>query len=202
MLEKDTYNCITNPETKSIFKDRGSKFIGYAFYVENEDDVKEKISEVKKIQYSARHHCYAYRIGSEEIKLRANDDGEPSHSAGDPILGQIIAKDLTNVLVIVVRYFGGVKLGVGGLIQAYKTAAKEILDECEIETRTINKLFSVTLEYPELNQIMRFIKEHNLNIVEQKMEMNCEIILSIRLKDADYIFDKLTQMHKMKTEII
>ena len=202
MVEKDTYNCITNPDTESLFKDRGSKFIGYAFYVENEDDIKERIAEVKKIQYSARHHCYAYRIGSEEIKFRANDDGEPSHSAGDPILGQIIAKDLTNVLVIVVRYFGGVKLGVGGLIQAYKAAAKEILDECKIETRTINKLFSVTLEYPELNQIMRFVKENNLNIVEQKMEMSCEVILSIRLKDADSIFDKLSKMHKMKTKII
>jgi len=202
MTDKDTYNCITNPDTESLFKDRGSKFIGYAFYVETEDDIKERITEVKKIHYSARHHCYAYRIGSEVIKFRANDDGEPSHSAGDPILGQIIAKDLTNVLVVVVRYFGGVKLGVGGLIQAYKAAAKEILDECKIETRTINKLFSVTLEYPELNQIMRFVKENNLNIVEQKMEMNCEIILSIRLKDADTIFDKLSKMHKLKTKIL
>jgi uncharacterized YigZ family protein len=202
MTEKDTYKCITTPDTESLFKDRGSKFIGYAFYVENEDDIKERISEVKKIHYSARHHCYAYRIGSEEIKFRANDDGEPSHSAGDPILGQIIAKDLTNVLVVVVRYFGGIKLGVGGLIQAYKAAAKEILDECKIETRTINKLFSVTLEYTELNQIMRFVKENNLNIVEQKMEMNCEIILSIRLKDADTIFDKLSKMHKLKTKIL
>ena len=202
MVENDTYFCIKDPETESLFKDRGSKFIGYAFYVENEEEVKEKISKVKKIQYSARHHCYAYRIGSEEMKFRANDDGEPSHSAGDPILGQIIAKNLTNVLVVVVRYFGGVKLGVGGLIQAYKTTAKEILDECEIESRTINKLFSVTLEYPELNQIMRFVKENNLKIVEQKMEMNCEIILSIRLKDADSVFDKLSKMHKMKTKII
>ena len=202
MKEKDTYNCIQNPDTESLYKEKGSKFIGYAFYVENEDDIKNRISEVKKIHYSARHHCYAYRIGSEEIKFRANDDGEPSHSAGDPILGQIIAKDLTNVLVIVVRYFGGIKLGVGGLIQAYKASAKEILDECKVETRTINKLFSVTLEYPELNQIMRFVKENNLNIIEQKMEMNCEIILSIRLKDADTIFDKLSKMHKMKTKII
>lgn len=202
MVEKDTYNCIKNPDTESIYKEKGSKFIGYAFYVESEEDVKERISEIKKIQYAARHHCYAYRIGSEEIKFRANDDGEPSHSAGDPILGQIIAKDLTNVLVIVVRYFGGVKLGVGGLIQAYKASAKEILDECKVETRTINKLFSVTLEYPELNQIMRFVKEHNLNIVEQKMELNCEIILSIRLKDSDLIFDKLSKMHKLKTKIL
>lgn len=202
MVEKDTYNCIKNPDTESIYKEKGSKFIGYAFYVESEEDVKERISEIKKIQYAARHHCYAYRIGSEEIKFRANDDGEPSHSAGDPILGQIIAKDLTNVLVIVVRYFGGVKLGVGGLIQAYKASAKEILDECKVETRTINKLFSVTLEYPELNQIMRFVKEHNLNIVEQKMELNCEIILSIRLKDSDLIFDKLSKMHKLKTNIL
>jgi len=202
MAEKDTYNCITNPDTESLFKDRGSKFIGYAFYVEKEDDIKERIAEVKKIHYSARHHCYAYRIGAEEIKFRANDDGEPSHSAGDPILGQIVAKDLTNVIVIVVRYFGGVKLGVGGLIQAYKAAAKEVLDLCKIETRTIDKLISVTLEYPELNQIMRFIKENNLKIVEQKMEMNCEIILSVRLKDVDTIFDKLVKMHKMKTKII
>lgn len=202
MEETDIYNCIKNPNTESLFKDRGSKFIGYAFYVENEDDVKERLSEIKKKHYSARHHCYAYRIGSEEIKFRANDDGEPSHSAGDPILGQILAKNLTNVVVIVVRYFGGVKLGVGGLIQAYKAAAKEILDECEIDVRTINRLFSVTLEYPELNQIMRFVKDNNLDIVEQKMEMNCEIILSIRLKDVDTIYEKLMKMHKLKTKIL
>ncbi|MEN8138363.1 MAG: YigZ family protein [Bacteroidota bacterium] len=202
MTEKDTYNCIVNPGTESLFKDKGSKFIGYAFYVENEEEVKGKIEEVKKIHYAARHHCYAYRFGTEEIKFRANDDGEPSHSAGDPILGQIVAKDLTNVLVIVVRYFGGVKLGVGGLIQAYKTAAKEILNECKIVTNTINKTFLVTLEYPELNQLMRFIKERNLNIIEQKMEMNCEVTLSIRLKDADSIYDKLSKMHKLKTKIL
>jgi uncharacterized YigZ family protein len=202
MIEKDTYNCIKDPETESIFKDRGSKFIGYAFYVENEDDIKQKIAEVKKSQYSARHHCYAYRIGTEEIAFRANDDGEPSHSAGDPILGQIIAKDLTNVLVVVVRYFGGVKLGVGGLIQAYKTAAKEILDECIIIPKTINKLILVTLAYPELNQIMRFVKENNLKIIEQKMELNCEITLSIRKKDADLIYEKLKKMHKLNTKML
>jgi len=202
MNEKDTYNCITNPETESLFKDRGSKFIGYAFYVENEDEIKLKLSEIRKKQYAARHHCYAYRIGKENIKFRANDDGEPSHSAGDPILGQIIAKDLTNVLVIVVRYFGGIKLGVGGLIQAYKTTAKEILNECIIETRTINKKILVTLEYPELNQIMRFVKDNNLNIIDQKMEMNCEIMLSIRKKDVDSIYEKLIKMHKLKTKIL
>ncbi|MCK5781231.1 MAG: YigZ family protein [Flavobacteriales bacterium] len=202
MIEKDTYNCIIEPETESLFKDRGSKFVGYSFYIENEHEVKEKLEIVKKKHHAARHHCYAYRFGTESITFRSNDDGEPSHSAGDPILGQIIAKDLTNVIVIVVRYFGGVKLGVGGLIQAYKTAAKEILDECEIVTNTINKTFLVTLEYPELNQLMRFVKEHKLNIIEQKMELNCEIKLSIRLKDVDSTFEKLSKMHKLKTKII
>lgn len=197
MLESDSYNCILTPNEESLFKDKGSKFIGYAYSVNNEEDIKLLIEEVKKIHYSARHHCYAYRIGTSEIKYRANDDGEPSNSAGNPILGQIQSKELTNTLVIVVRYFGGIKLGVGGLINAYKTAAKDVLDICTIETKTINEQIKITGEYNELNQIMRFIKEHNLKIVSQDMGLNVVVVITIRKKYFNDIFDKLSKMHKL-----
>lgn len=199
---QDTYKCITSTDSESIFKDKGSKFIGYAFYVENEDNVKTILSEIKKKHHAARHHCYAYKIGIEDIKTRFNDDGEPSHSAGEPILGQITAKDLSNILIVVVRYFGGVKLGVGGLIRAYKTAAKDILDKCKIETKTIDKKISVIFEYKDINIIMRFIKDNKLNIIEKKIENSCKIIIAVRKNDADIIFSKLNNIHVFKTSIV
>ena len=201
-MKEDTYNIIKDPNTEALFKEKGSKFISFAYHVESEEEIKEKIADLKKVHYAARHHCYAYRIGKEEIKFRANDDGEPSNSAGNPILGQLVAKDLTNVLVIVVRYFGGVKLGVGGLIQAYKTAAKEILDLCEIETKTINKEIILKFEYPELNNVMRYIKEHKLDISKQEMELKCSITISVRMKDLDTVFEQISKMHKIKSKIV
>lgn len=201
-MQEDTYNIISDNDYESLFKEKGSKFIAYAYHVENEDEVKERIDELKKSHYAARHHCYAYRLGKEDIRFRANDDGEPSNSAGNPILGQIVAKDLTNTLVVVVRYFGGVKLGVGGLIQAYKTAAKEILDMCEIHTKTVNKEIIISFEYAELNNVMRFIKERKLNILNQEMELMCKITLSVRKKDANFVYEDLLKMHKIKTEFV
>ncbi len=184
---KDTYRTISSPSTEILFKDRNSKFFGYAYPVSRENDIKEHIEQLKKQHYQARHWCYAWVLGKEYERFRANDDGEPSNSAGAPIHGQLQSFDLTNVLVVVVRYFGGTKLGVSGLINAYRTAAKMALDISFIEEHTIDVNFTIVFEYPLMNVVMRIIKDENLKIVEQKMELNCMYTLAIRKKEADRV---------------
>lgn len=184
---KDTYRTISSPSTEILFKDRNSKFFGYAYPVSRENDIKEHIEQLKKQHYQARHWCYAWVLGKEYERFRANDDGEPSNSAGAPIHGQLQSFDLTNVLVVVVRYFGGTKLGVSGLINAYRTAAKMTLDISFIEEHTIDVNFTIVFEYPLMNVVMRIIKDENLKIVEQKMELNCMYTLAIRKKEADRV---------------
>lgn len=188
-MENDTYKTIVKPNDEVLFKDKNSKFFGYAFPVKNEDEVKAHIEDLKKQHHSARHWCYAYQIGFEEPNLiyRANDDGEPNNSAGMPIYGQIQSFEVTNVLIVVVRYFGGVKLGVGGLINAYKTGAQMALEGCKIVTKTINVDFVITFDYKNMNKVMRVIKEKNLNITNQKLELDCQITISVRKKDASTI---------------
>lgn len=191
---KDTYNTILTKTEGSLFKDKNSKFYGYAFPVSNENDVKKYIEALKKEHHSARHWCYAYKIGIDTILFRANDDGEPSNSAGMPIYNQILSFDVTNILIVVVRYFGGVKLGVSGLINAYKTSAQITLDESNIIEKTINVDFLITFEYDNMNTVMRIIKERKLKITDQKLEMNCQITISVRKKEAESVhavFDKL-----------
>ena len=185
----DTYKTITKPSEEVLFKDKNSKFFGYAFPVKTEDDIKLKLELLKKQHHSARHWCYAYQLGIENITYRANDDGEPNNSAGMPIYGQIQSFDLTNVLIVVVRYFGGVKLGVGGLINAYKTAAQLALEGSKIVTRTINIDFLLKFDYKNMNKVMRVIKEKQINIVNQKLELDCQITISVRKKDANVIFE-------------
>ena len=186
-MEKDTYKTILKPSKEVLFKDKNSKFFGYAFPALNEEDVKTHIEDLKKQHHSARHWCYAYQIGTDTIKYRANDDGEPSNSAGMPIYGQIQSFDVTNILIVVVRYFGGVKLGVGGLINAYRTAAQMALEASKIKKLTINIDYLISFDYKNMNKVMRIIKEKNLNIVNQKMEMDCQITISVRKKDAETI---------------
>ena len=186
---KDTYNTIENTVENILFKEKNSKFIGYAFPITSENEVKTHIENLKKDHFSARHWCYAYQIGTETFKFRANDDGEPSNSAGMPIYGQIQSFEITNVLIVVVRYFGGVKLGVGGLISAYKTTAQLTLEEANIVERTIDKHYKITFDYKNMNKVMRIIKEKNIDIVNQKMELNCEIEIATRKKNAKQIFD-------------
>ena len=198
-MENDTYKTIVKPNDEVLFKDKNSKFFGYAFPVKNEDEVKAHIENIKKQHHSARHWCYAYQIGFEEPDLiyRANDDGEPNNSAGMPIYGQIQSFEVTNVLIVVVRYFGGVKLGVGGLINAYKTTAQMALDACKIVTKTINIDFLITFDYKNMNKVMRVIKEKNLNITSQKLELDCQITISVRKKDASTIasiFDSIYEV--------
>ena len=184
MENLDTYKTIETSFEGEIFKDKGSKFFGYAFPVSNESQVKEFIDELKSQHHKARHWCYAWRIGTEVIRFRANDDGEPSNSAGQPIFGQLISFDVTNILVVVVRYFGGTKLGVGGLITAYKTSAKLALEIAKIVEKTIDISFKLTFEYEFLDKVMRIIKEKNLRVNHQVMEMNCVFEISVRKKAA------------------
>lgn len=186
---KDTYNTLEKAVENILFKEKNSKFIGYAYPITSENEVKTHIENLKKEHFSARHWCYAYQIGTETLRFRANDDGEPSNSAGMPIYGQIQSFEITNVLIVVVRYFGGVKLGVGGLISAYKTTAQLTLEEANIIEKTIDKHFKITFDYKNMNKVMRIIKEKNLDIVNQKMELNCEIEIATRKKNAKQIFD-------------
>jgi uncharacterized YigZ family protein len=188
---KDSYKTIKTP-SEGFFKDRGSKFFGYTYPITSEQELKLKIEELKKEHHTARHHCYAYRLKQDYSVYRANDDGEPTNAAGKPILGQIDAKELTNVGVVVVRYFGGTKLGVGGMMNAYKTAALEALNNAEIIECTIDEEFEISFGYPEMNTVMRFIKDLGLEIKSQKMEMDCKIIFAIRKKEAQKAQDKFT----------
>jgi uncharacterized YigZ family protein len=197
---KDTYNTIENAVENILFKEKNSKFIGYAYPITSENEVKTHIENLKKDHFSARHWCYAYQIGTETFKFRANDDGEPSNSAGMPIYGQIQSFEITNVLIVVVRYFGGVKLGVGGLISAYKTTAQLTLEEANIVEKTIDKHFKITFDYKNMNKVMRIIKEKNLDIVNQKMELNCEIEIATRKKNAKQIFDIFSTLFEIKIE--
>lgn len=204
-MENDTYKTIVKPNNEVLFKDKNSKFFGYAFPVKNEDDVKAHIEHLKKQHHSARHWCYAYQIGFEEPDLlyRANDDGEPNNSAGMPIYGQIQSFEVTNVLIVVVRYFGGVKLGVGGLINAYKTTAQLALEASKIVNKTINVDFLITFDYKNMNKVMRVIKEKNLNITNQKLELDCQITISVRKKEANTvasIFESIYEVEIKKLE--
>jgi len=200
-MANDTYKTIKQSvENPVVFKDRKSKFLAYVFSVFQSNDVKNIIQKLKKEHHNARHWCYAYRIGVEKIEERANDDGEPSNSAGMPILNQIKSKDLTNVLVVVVRYFGGIKLGVGGLINAYKTASKMILDDVEIIEKTQTKPIFLEFGYNDMNKIMRIVKENQLEIVKQQLTENVKYTLSVRLDDFERIQTIFNKIHTVKVK--
>jgi uncharacterized YigZ family protein len=197
---KDTYKTIEISVENILFKEKNSKFFGFAFPVTSEIEVKTHLENLKAEHFSARHWCYAYQIGTENIKFRANDDGEPSNSAGMPIYGQIQSFEITNVLVVVIRYFGGVKLGVGGLISAYKTSAQLTLNEANIIEKTIDNKFKITFDYKNMNKVMRIIKEKNIQIVHQKMELNCEIEIASRKKNAEEIVAIFTALFEIEIE--
>ena len=179
---EDTYKTIAFPSEEILFKEKSSKFFGYAFPVQSEAEIKPIIDTLRKQHPHAAHYCYAYQIGTDTIIYRANDDGEPSNTAGMPIYGQIQSFGITNVLILVVRTFGGVKLGVGGLITAYKTAAQMTLNSSKIIEKTIDIHYLVSFDYKNINKIMRVIKEKNIEIASQKIEMSCEIEIITRKK--------------------
>ena len=180
MLENDVYKTI-DVQGEGIYSEKRSKFLAFAIPVLTLDDVKREVEAYQKKYYDARHVCYAYRLGERRELFRANDNGEPSGTAGKPILGQIDSRELTNILVIVVRYFGGIKLGTSGLIVAYKAAAAEALDATEHIEKTINEEITLKFSYPLLNDVLRIVKEENPRIVEQIFDNECVVKLSIRL---------------------
>jgi uncharacterized YigZ family protein len=195
--EKDTYKTIETASEEVLYKEKNSKFFGYCFPIRSEEQVKEILEKIKKEHYSARHWCYAFQIGTEQIHYRANDDGEPSGSAGLPIYGQIQSFELTNILVIVVRYFGGVKLGIGGLVTAYKETAKMALENCDIIEKTIDIRYKIKFDYKHMNRVMRIIKEKNINIVGQKLELDCEIEIAVRKRDSEMIFTTFENLYEI-----
>lgn len=194
---KDTYQMIKSA-SEGFYKEKGSKFLAFAYPVHNEAEVKACQEELRKKYYDARHHCYAFMLGAKQQSYRASDDGEPKHSAGDPILGQIRAFDLTNILVVVVRYFGGTKLGVGGLINAYKTATAEALQVAEIEEKLMTNELKIQFEYDQMNLVMKMIKDYTLEIVHQEQAMNCTMTLAIRQKQFEEVAEKFGAMHPLK----
>lgn len=198
----DTYKTIAEASPETLYKEKNSKFFGFAFPITTEEEVKIHIDQLKKEHFSARHWCYAYQLGTTKIQYRANDDGEPNNSAGMPIYGQIQSFDVTNILIVVVRYFGGVKLGVGGLISAYRESAKMALEASSIIEKTIDVHFKITFDYKNMNKVMRVIKEKNLNIVSQNMNENCQIEIATRKKNAETVFDIFTNLFEVDIEEI
>lgn len=194
----DIYKTITKSAEGELFKDKGSKFYSYVFPITNEDQAKDHIETLKKQHHNARHWCYAYQIGVEDIQYRANDDGEPNNSAGMPIYGQIQSFEVTNVLVVVVRYFGGTKLGVGGLINAYKTSAQLALEAAKIVEKTINKNFNLKFEYKNMSKVMRLLKENDVEIINQKLELNCLLEISVRKNNSSKVFELFNEFYGVK----
>jgi uncharacterized YigZ family protein len=184
---KDSYRTITAP-SNGVFKDKGSKFLAFAFPVESEVEVRQHVQQLKKEYFDARHHCYAYRLGLNGELWRANDDGEPSSTGGKPILGQLLSLELTNVLVVVVRYFGGIQLGMPGLINAYRSATADALAQAQIVEKVAKEILMISFSYFEMNKIMKLIKEKELEIVSQYFDNECEIKIAVPLsKKADIV---------------
>ena len=196
MLFSNTYNQITN-NSKGIYKSKGSKFIAYAIIVKSEKQVVDEINKIKKLDKNANHYCYAYIIKPDKSIEKVNDDGEPKNSAGKPILGQIKSKELTNCLIVVVRYFGGTKLGIPGLIKAYKNAALDAIQNNKIECIDITEMYSLKFSYEELNSVMKILKNYNANIINHKNDMISEIECSITLKNSKIFYDKISKNHKI-----
>ncbi len=191
---KDTYKTISKPSAAILYKDKKSKFFGYAFPIQSEDEVKPIIESLRKKHHTAGHVCYAWQLGIEKLRYRANDDGEPNNSAGLPIYGQIQSFKVTNILLAVARVFGGTKLGVGGLISAYRTAAQMALETTKIVEKTQMVNFELSFEYPIMDSVMRIIKQKQLQIVSQQLEISCRLIISVRKNEemaTETLFNEL-----------
>jgi len=197
--EADVYKTIQEP-ADGLYKEKGSKFIARVFHVESEEEVKDCLLEVKKQYHDARHHCYAYRIDPENEQFRSNDDGEPSGTAGKPILNQILSFELFNVLLVVVRYFGGTKLGVSGLIRAYKTATIDAFENAKVVTNTITRSIELQFEYPLLNDVMRVIKEENITVLNQQFELSCEIKIEVQRNREEIIKSRFGKIYGVEVK--
>jgi uncharacterized YigZ family protein len=190
---EDTYRSIEKP-SQGIYKEKGSKFLSFAYPVANEEEIQDLIHRLKKQYHDARHHCYAYILGKDMKNYRSNDDGEPNHSAGDPILGQIKSNELTQILIVVVRYFGGTKLGVGGLIRAYKTAAAEAISSAEIVEKTVMVPIEFSFGYLSMDEVMRTVKKYNLKIISQEFDNSCRIKVVCRESLAEEVIGVLSEV--------
>ncbi|MCQ6956961.1 IMPACT family protein [Mucilaginibacter aquariorum] len=197
MLFDDTYKTIARP-VESIFRDRGSKFLGFAYPVTSDNDIKAIVANLKSEHPKANHHCWAIRLGIDRSVFRVNDDGEPSGTAGRPILNTLLSRNITNVLVVVVRYFGGTLLGVPGLINAYKTATEMALDAAQVIEKTVNDIYTITFDYVQMNDVMRIIKDDQLQILEQVSELNCQIKFSVRKTQIEQVMSKLNKVNGVK----
>ena len=193
----DAYQSIGAP-SQGLFKDNGSRFIAFAFPVETEEEVKEHVAALKKEYHDARHHCFAYRLGYKGDVWRAADDGEPSGSAGRPILGQIDSMGLSDILVVVVRYFGGIKLGIPGLIRAYKTSTADALGQASVVSKVAGKMWTVEFDYLSMNDVMKVLKEMNLSPIAQNFGENCSLTVRVRLSEEEGFKKKLDSFAKLK----
>ena len=198
---RDSYKSIAI-ESRGLFKDNGSRFIAHAYPVETEEEVKEIVAALKKEYYDARHHVYAYRLGYLGDKFRANDDGEPSGSSGRPVLGQIDSNGLSDILVVVVRYFGGIKLGIPGLIRAYKTATADAIANAEIVEKIASKMYRVRFGYMSMNNVMKVFKDMGLEQKNQKFDMECSMDTSVRLSLVDAFMDRMNDVEGCNIEEI
>jgi len=197
----DSYKTIANP-SKGIYKEKGSKFVAFAYPTYSEGEFKKKLIQLKKDYRDARHHCYAFRLGADLKEYRFSDDGEPSSTAGKPIYGQIQSFELTNISIVVIRYFGGTKLGVGGLISAYKEAAKDALNNANIISQTVNNIYEIRFDYTIMSDVMNFIKKNNLEVKSQILEAIGVIQFSIRLSNSTSTIDQFKKIDGLKIEFI
>jgi uncharacterized YigZ family protein len=188
--------------SEGLYKEKGSKFLAFAYPVSSEEEVKEKLDVLRKKYFDARHHCYAYRLGAGGERYRANDDGEPANSAGKPILGQLIAHGVTNVLVVVVRYFGGILLGVGGLVQAYKQAAADALSHAKIVTDVLTETWRLAFAYSDMNAVLKIVKDMNLKCSDQDFNMNCTMNVQVQQNLSEQLKKRLEQVESLKLSVL
>lgn len=200
-VSEDTYKTIVGP-SEGLYKDKGSKFLAFASPVQTAEEAMAFVEKIRKEYHDARHVCYAYMLGYERNTFRANDDGEPSGTAGKPILGQINSANLTNIVVAVVRYFGGILLGTSGLIVAYKTAAAEAINAAETIEKLVEQPIMFTYGYESMNQVMRIVKDFSLNIIKHEQDFNCRLTVMCRLTLVDAVVDKVEQLRTVKVDII
>lgn len=195
-MQTFSYHTIEGP-SQGVYKEKGSKFLAFAYPVDSEIEIKEKIDALKKEYFDARHHCFAWVLGADKARFRSFDDGEPNHSAGDPILGKIRSAGLTNILVVVVRYFGGVKLGVGGLVTAYKTAAEDALSNAQVIEKVVTEQLQITFEYDITSEVMRLLKEMDVTILGQDFTDRTNLKISFPLQVRDQLQSRLEQLRAM-----
>jgi len=201
MLIEDSYKEIVL-STQGLYKSKGSKFIAHAYHVITEEEVKRYLEDLRKTYYDARHHCYAYVLHPDKSEYRINDDGEPSGSAGRPIYGQIQSFDLTNILIVVIRYFGGTKLGIPGLIEAYRESAKEAIQTNKIQELFVQDVYLVHFQYPDMNIVMRILKDEDIKPMDQDFGIDCKLHFSVRKRESERVFEKFNLIHTLSIKYV